>query len=88
VHGAHKVIMEELAQMEPRGQYDPEALLCLDGNLCVVMAKATKEHVQQWRDYMALDPERGCNYGNILYADARLAIWEGEKTLAELEVVL
>jgi hypothetical protein len=80
--------MEELAQMEPRGQYDPEALLCLDGNLCVVMAKATKEHVQQWRDYMALDPERGCNYGNILYADARLAIWEGEKTLAELEVVL
>lgn len=82
---AHTVVLEEMEQMQPRGQYDPEALLSLDGNMCVMMAKATKKHVQQWRDYIAKDLEKSYNYGNVMYADARLALWGEEKTLAELE---
>jgi len=52
------------------------------------MALATKEHVAQWRLHMTKNPEQGCNFGNIGYADTRLALWAEEKTLAELETVL
>jgi hypothetical protein len=84
-HLADKDVMQWLSQREPRGQYDPKAVLRLDDDLCVFMAKATKDHVKQWRDYMARNPEQGCNFGNLLYADTRLTLWKEEKTLAELE---
>lgn len=84
-HQVHKDVMAWLAHREPRGLYDPQAVLCLTDDICVFMAQASKEHVQQWRDHMSKNPEQGSNYGNMLYADARLVIWDEEKTLAELE---
>ena len=49
---------------------------------------ATREQVRRWRDYMAKDPEASCNFGNMAYADTRLAVWDQERTLAELEARL
>jgi hypothetical protein len=60
----------------------------LGNGVLVQMALATKEHVAQWRLHMTKNPEQGCNFGNIGYADTRLALWAEEKTLAELETVL
>jgi hypothetical protein len=87
-HCAAKTIAELLAEREPRGLYDPKAFLQLGNGLAVHMARATKQDVVQWRQHMAKNPEEGCNFANLLYADTRLALWAEGKNLAELEALL
>jgi hypothetical protein len=84
-HMAAEDVASHCEDREPKGLYDPKALITLDGNQMVQMQLATRAHLQQWRDYLARNPEAGCNAGNIVYADTRLALWEDEKTLGELE---
>jgi hypothetical protein len=86
-HYAAQDIANYLQTREPQGLYNPKALITLDGKQMIEMSRATHEHVQQWRDYLATNPEAGCNAGNIEYADTRLAVWADEKTLGELEAL-
>jgi hypothetical protein len=85
IHVAAKDIARVVQAREPQGLYDPNALILLDENCAVKMPFMTRERMQQWRDHMVKNPEAGCNAGNIVYADTRLALWGDEKTLGELE---
>src|SRR5215471_9451154 len=84
-HVAATQIAEYFTEREPKGQYDPKAMLQLEENKLVFMDRASREQVQTWRAYLAKNPLAGCNLGNIAYADTRLALWGEQKTVSGLE---